>query len=309
MASRRYPLAKRLKASLGTHLMMGIMRLAVKTPVKRMYRFAEVLGKLAYSCSGKYQRIGLMNIRQAYPEMTEPQAEAMLRRVFRSFAISMVEFLMADRFSDDELRKMVTVENYHYYEEAAASGEGVLLISAHMGSWELCARGLARLMNIPLYVVARDSDDQSATTLVNTLRERSGYKVISKGGSSALKILRALKHGKAVVLMSDQNSRDVFVPFFGRMAGCVAGPATIALRSGAKIVPIVTYRKDDGTHVYEFGQPIPAIPTDDVQADTVRIITEVQSVLEGYVRKHPDQWLWFHNRWKCRPPEEVSKLG
>ncbi len=274
-----------------------------------MYRMADSLGKLAYLCSGKYQRIGKQNIQMAYPEMDGKQAEQMLRRVFHSFAVSMVEFLMADRFSDDELRKMVVFENYQNYEAAAAEGKGVILVSAHMGSWELCARSLSHLQNMPLTVVARDSDDQSATTLVNTLRKRSGYKVISKGGASALKILRALKNKETVALMSDQNSKDVFVPFFGRMAGCVAGPATIALRSGAAIVPMFVHRSEDGKHVYEFFEPIKAVSTGDQQADVVRIITSIQSLIEQQVRRFPDQWLWFHNRWKSRPPEEVSKLG
>lgn len=286
--------------------MLGIRRAAITAPMKRMYRFAEMLGYVAYKLSGKYRRIGLKNIMMAYPDMDEQQATKMLRKVFRNFAVSLMDFLMADRFNAEELARMVSLTNSHYLREAHECGHGILLVSAHMGSWELCARALTHLQPIPITVVARDADDPSATTLVNTLRERSGYKVISKGGASALKILRALKRQDAVVLMSDQNSDDLFVPFFGRLAGCVAGPAMLALRSGARIVPLFARRREDGTHDYEFCEPISAHSTGDTDADVLRIITEIHAVIEKQVRMYPDQWLWFHNRWKCRPPGEVQ---
>ncbi len=274
-------------------------------PIKSMYRFGERLGTVAYHCAGRYQQIGLQNIMSAYPEMSEREARELLKHVFRNFGVSTVEFLMADRFSDQMMSEMVVFVNEHYLQEAYALGEGVLLISAHMGSWELCARALTRLQSIPLTVVARDADDPGATSLVNAIRGRSGYKVIPKGGSSGIKIIRALKDKDAVVLMSDQNSDDVFVPFFGRMAGCVAGPARLALRTHGAIVPLFARRCADGTHIYEFREPIIAAPTGDNQADVLRITAEIQRVIESQVRLYPDQWLWFHNRWKCRPPEEA----
>jgi KDO2-lipid IV(A) lauroyltransferase len=117
-------------------------------------------------------------------------------------------------------------------------------------------------------------------------------------GNAARDVLTALKQGDVVGILPDQNSGDVFAPFFGVPAGTAAGPALFALRTGAPIIPSYTVRQPDDTYLARFFPPIEIKPTGDRSADAQQIMTEANRILEQVVRQYPEQWLWLHNRWK-----------
>jgi KDO2-lipid IV(A) lauroyltransferase len=146
-------------------------------------------------------------------------------------------------------------------------------------------------------VIARDADDPGTTELVTMLRERSGYRVFPRGNAARL-VLKALRANEAVGILPDQNAGDVFVEFFGQKAGSVAGPAVFHLRTGAPLVPLFNVRLPDDRHRVEILPPMRFEPSGDAQADYQRIMQALHDVLEGYVRRYPDQWLWLHDRWK-----------
>ena len=109
-----------------------------------------------------------------------------------------------------------------------------------------------------------------------------------------------------VAILPDQKSEDVFVPFFGRLAGTVAGPAVLSLKTGAGIVPMFCPRQPDGTYRVEILPEIDTTPTGDADADIHRIMADVTRVIEGVVRRYPDQWLWLHDRWRVPPPASLD---
>ena len=119
--------------------------------------------------------------------------------------------------------------------------------------------------------------------------------------------MKQLRDNKIVAIVPDQKSEDVFVPFFGKLAGTVAGPAVLALKTGAAILPMFCPRRPDGTYETVFYPAIVPEPTGDMEADIKKIMTEITADIEDIVRKYPDQWLWLHDRWRIPPPERISE--
>jgi len=199
---------------------------------------------------------------------------------------------------------MVTLKGEEHLQWCVQQGKGTLIITAHYGNWEIAARYLTQCKGYVLNVVARDADDSATTLLVNRIREQGGYRVFPRG-QAVRAVLQALKRNELVAMLPDQNAGDVFVPFFGRLAGTVAGPALLALRSGAPILPVFCTRQPDNTYLFEMLPPFVVQPSGDKERDVTETMAHITALIEQQVRKHPSQWLWLHNRWKTRPPEEV----
>ena len=130
------------------------------------------------------------------------------------------------------------------------------------------------------------------------LREQNGGVTVARKGGPVRELLAILKRGDALGLLPDQNSGDLFAPFFGVPAGTVAGPATLALHTGAAIIPTYCVRLPDDRYRLMILPPIDTTATGDREADARRIMTDVNAALESVIRQYPDQWLWIHNRWK-----------
>jgi KDO2-lipid IV(A) lauroyltransferase len=216
--------------------------------------------------------------------------------------MALVECLKAPYLKPDEVRKLVEAESYAYVEELLSRGRGMILLSAHLGNWELLARRAA-LEGYHFVVVARQSPDAGLNAITDRLREGAGYTVHPRGASPR-HILHTLRSGGIVAILPDQKSDDVFVPFFGEVTGTVAGPAVLAMKTGAPIMPMFCPRQPDGSYKMIIKPEIDTHTTGDTQADVKRIMTDINLVVEDMVREYPDQWLWLHDRWKIKPPAE-----
>ncbi|MER3401844.1 MAG: lipid A biosynthesis acyltransferase [Armatimonadota bacterium] len=265
-------------------------------PMRVAIRLGAGLGLLGYGLVGRYRRVALANLQRAFPEWSQAQVKATARRVFRNFGVALAEFLKAPSMTLPQIEQRLQVEGLEFLDSAFREGKGVLLITGHFGNWELMARYLC-MRGYPISVIARDTDDPAATALVTLIRERSGYKVIPRG-HAARPVLKALRNNEAVGILPDQNAGDVFVEFFGQKAGSVAGPAIFHLRTGAPIVPLFNVRLPGDYHRVEILPPLRFEPTGDIRADSQRIMQALHDILERYIRRYPDQWLWLHDRWK-----------
>lgn len=304
-ARRRVGLLKRLSGFAGRIALLGLHHLAKRVPLPLLYRVGEWLGRLAYRLSRRYRTVAERNLQMAYGDQwTRQQRQQMVRQVFIHFAKSLMEFLVGDGLSSDDLRRMVRLVGEEHLQWCLQQGKGTLVITAHYGNWEIAARYLTQCKGYVLNVVARDADDTATTVLVNRIREQGGYRVIPRG-QAARAVLQALKRNELVALLPDQNAGDLFVPFFGRLAGTVAGPALLALRSGAPLLPVFCTRQPDNTYLFEILPPLVVQPSGSKERDVTETMTRLNAIIEQQIRKHPSQWLWLHNRWKTRPPEEV----
>ncbi|MDX1931899.1 MAG: lysophospholipid acyltransferase family protein [Capsulimonadales bacterium] len=256
------------------------------------------LGKLAYRIARRHRRRACANLHLAYGEaMSRQERENLTCRVFQHFGRCVVEFVRGPALTEAEFSRMVTCEGWEHIESARAGGKGVLMFTGHIGNWEILGRWLAGVRRLPLTVVAKDPKSPALARYLRAMREGAGFAVLSKG-ESARSLLRVLRRGEAVCLLADQNSADLFTPFFGIPTGTVAGPATLALHAGVALVPIFCVRKPDGSFLVRC---LPALPVSagSESGDRVLQLTAAMNLsLERMIREYPDQWLWLHNRWK-----------
>ena len=245
----------------------------------------------------RLRRIAVRNLEMA--GYSDPQTIA--DGVFRSIGRILASFAKFPEITRENVHQWIRYDGLENFTAAQAKGRGVLVATAHLGNWELSAFAHA-LMTAPMHIVVRPLDNPKVDAFVERYRALSGNHIIRKK-EAARGILRALKAGKAVGILIDQNAsleEGVFVDFFSKKACAGAHFAAFAKHSGAAVVPgFALWHEDERKYVLRFYPEVPM--SGDVQADTQR----VHAVLESVIRQYPDQWLWIHRRWKTRPPGEA----
>ena len=275
-------------------------------PLPVLVAFGAALGRLAFRLSERYRNVAVKNLTIAYGDsMSMIEKQRIAREVFVTFLKAALEFVAAPSLSEKRLRRLIRLgpAEKAIIDNAIAQGKGLIAITGHFGNFELGARALASLGYEFAVVVRNDNNAEVASTL-NEIRVTIGYDIIGRG-DAAKPMLRRLKQGGVVVMLPDQKSDQVYAPFFGRLTGTVAGPAVMALRTGAPIVPIFVVREPNNTHRFVVWDPIQANPTEDHAGDIERVMTEVNLAIERAVRAWPEQWLWLHDRWRVDAPPEV----
>lgn len=263
-------------------------------------RAGNGLGRLAYHVAKRQRRRALANLSLAFGEtMTLHQRDTLTRQVFQHFGRALIDFLRAPRNDAAHLSQRVSCDGWEHVAAALKRGKGVVLVTGHLGNWELMGRWLATVQKVPLTVVAKEPENPALAVYLRSMRENAGFTVLSKG-ESARGLLRALRRGEAILILADQNSADVFVPFFGVPTGTAAGPASLALHSGAALIPISCLETPDHSFQVTCLSPLAVTTATDVgSAEAILQATaELSHILEDTVRQHPEQWLWLHNRWK-----------
>ena len=205
-------------------------------PRERAMRWAERIGNLAHRVARRQRRYGTRNLRLTgfpRPDATPAECNDLLRRVFVHFAKTMVDLFRSPVTSEEEIDSLVRLDGWDNLERAYALGKGVICVSAHFGNWEIFAR-YVNSHGMPLTVIAREPEDPEFAAFLRSLRDAEGYRITNKG-NAARDILKVLRKGEAVGMLPDQNSGDVFVPFFGLPTGTAAGPAMFALQTLAKV--------------------------------------------------------------------------
>jgi KDO2-lipid IV(A) lauroyltransferase len=273
---------------------------------ERAFAAAGGIGRAYGRVGGPRTADALAHLRIAFPEWRERERRAVLERSFANLARSFVELCTLGSLSREELRALVDVEGFEHFEAArrVLPGGGVVALTAHFGNWEILAAIMAA-HGIPIAVVQRPRDNPLLDDLAGRLRAAGGVELLPRG-SAARGVLRALRDGKVVAMPLDQNAarrEGVFVPFFGRLACTRDGPARIAMKTGAPVLPVFIERIGDTLrHRVHAHPPLDLVPEgDDRDAAVVENVARMTSVIEAAIRHAPDQWIWTHRRWKTRP--------
>ena len=267
---------------------------------------AQALGWLLWLVTPRLRAVAHRNLTLAMPELSAAERANIVRGVYRSLARQIAEVAFLPRLTPQNISEVVTYDGFENYAQAVAQGRGVLFLTGHLGAWELSAFAHA-LCGHPLFILIRALDNPYLNELVNHYRTMSGNKIIEKR-DFLRGILGALKENQAVGILADQNSsmtEGVMVDFFGLPACTAAGLARIALKTGAAVVPGFTLWHGDKYHL-RFDPALTLVSTGDPDADAVANTQLFTKVIEEYVRRYPDQWLWIHRRWKTRPPGEAE---
>ncbi len=266
------------------------------------------IGAVALRVLRRLRKTGLRNLQLAYPEKSEAQRVAILRDEFRSLGWQMAEFCQMSRYTADGASKFIRYEGLENYLNARARGKGVLVVTGHLGAWELSSF-YHSLMGYPMSLVIRRLDNPRVDALVNAIRCRHGNRVLHKD-DFARGLITAMHAGETVGILMDTNMtppQGVFVPFFGIEACAASGLARVALRSDAAVLPgFLLWEAAERKYVLHFGEEMKLVRTGDAAEDIVANTALFTAAIESYIRRYPGQWLWVHRRWKTRPEGEGS---
>jgi KDO2-lipid IV(A) lauroyltransferase len=277
---------------------------ALPRPLARFV--AMILAGMVYHLHPRLRRVGLRNLEIAMPELPPAERKRIVRGVFRSLARLLAEFCLFPKYSRENISHIAVYEGYENFDTAQRRGKGVLFLTAHLGGWEVGSFAHSVHGNL-MRVVVRPLDNPYVDRLVERYRTLQGNQTFAKD-EFARGLLSAMRSGETVGLLMDQNMtppQGVFVPFFGVQACTASGIARVALHTDASVIPAFTIW-DDVLRKYRvhFDPPLTLIRTDNTEADVVANTALFTNVLEQYVRKYPEQWLWVHRRWKTRPVGE-----
>jgi Kdo2-lipid IVA lauroyltransferase/acyltransferase len=265
--------------------------------------FGIGFGYLIYFLHGRLRRVGYHNLQMAMPEKTPRERKRIIRGVFRTLGRQLADFCHLPYYDSKNIDTLAVHEGFESFEAARARRKGVLFLTAHLGGWEI-GSFMHSLHGNPISVVVRALDNPYLDRLVTHYRTMHGNKVFEKQ-EFARGLLAAMKAGETVGVLMDQNMtppQGVFVDFFGIPACTASGIARVALRTGAAVVPAFTIW-DPILRKYRvhFEPAVQLIRTNDNEADVVANTAKFTKIIEDFVRKYPDQWLWVHKRWKTRP--------
>ena len=262
----------------------------------------SLLGFAFYTLDGPHRRIAERNLAAAFPLRSAPERRQIARAAFSHFGRLLFEVLKFSTLTQEAMLARVEFDGEDRARLAYAQGKGVLFVTGHFGFWELHAVVHA-LRLAPIGVLARALDNPDLNALLEGIRERTGNSVIYRK-NTIRRVMRMLQEGHGVAVLIDQHiqSRDaIYVDFFERPAATTSAVAAIALRTGAPVVPVFALPLGGGRYRMIYEHPIEPPGAD--SPDAVREFTQrCTDVLEMYVRRHPDLWLWMHRRWRETEP-------
>ena len=261
------------------------------------------VGAAAFFLMRRLRKTGLRNLEMAFSEKTTGELERILRQLYRNLGWLLGEFCQMPSYTRENTRSFLRYEGLEHYLAARERGKGVLIVTGHLGAWELSSY-YHSLMGYPMSLVIRRLDNAKVDGLVNAIRCLHGNRVLHKD-DFARGLLGAMRHGETVGILMDTNMtppQGVFVPFFGRPACTASGLARVALKTGAAVLPgFMVWEEAERKYVLRFGEQIPLGSTGDDEADALTNTARFTAVIEDFVRRYPEQWLWVHRRWKTRP--------
>ena len=262
------------------------------------------IASLAYHLLGRLRRVGLQNLALAFPNLPASEREHILRLEYRSLGWLLAEFCQMSTYTPEYASRFIRYEGLDHYLRARDRGNGVLVLTGHLGAWELSSF-YHSLAGYPMGMVIRRLDNPLVDRMVNDIRCRHGNRVLHKD-DFARGLIGAMRAGETVGILMDTNMtppQGLFVPFFGIEACTASGLARVALKTGAAVVPgFLLWEESERRYVLHFYPEIALADTGDTEADTADNTARFTAVLEDAIRQYPSQWLWMHRRWKTRPP-------
>jgi KDO2-lipid IV(A) lauroyltransferase len=279
--------------------LLGLLRVF---PLSVSYSIGYGVARLLDLLLPKLRRVAARNLSMAFPTLSLAEQRRVTNGVFRTIGRMLVALACFPSINKNNVGDWISYEGLDNYKHAKQKGRGVLIATAHLGNWELSAFAHA-LMTEPMNVMVRPLDNPLVDELVEDRRTLSGNRLIFKK-DAARSVLKALKNNEPVGILIDQNTtptEGVFINFFGTLACASIGFVKLAHHAQAPVVPGFALW-DEAKHRYVL-HFLPEVP---FSGDPAEDTQSVHGVLEEVIRRHPDQWMWIHRRWKTRPPGEPS---
>ena len=267
-----------------------------------------VVGWITFRLLGRLRMVGTRNMELALPERSNESRREMLRGAYRHLGLHLAEFCKMRDYTYGRAAEFIEYDGLEHYLAAKARGKGVLVVTGHLGAWELSSF-FHSLAGHPMGLVIRRLDNPLVDRFVNGVRCLHGNRVIHKD-DFARGLIGAMRDGETVGILMDTNMtppQGVFVPFFGVEACTASGLAKVALKTDAAVLPgFLLWNEQKRKYVLQFGKCLELVRTNDAEADVRANTAAFTAEIERYIRANPEQWLWMHRRWKTRPPGEAG---
>lgn len=279
-------------------------RFIAKIPQKHVVNIGRLIGRLVYVLDVPHRRIVRRNLAFAYPEWSREDIKKTSRRIFQNLGITFFEIIQLGALSREDVLGRVRVVGLEKLQRALASKKGLIIVSGHLGNWELGLLYACCLIEKPVLGVAKKIRFETLNRWIHRNRTRFGLKIIYKKGALP-EMRQTLRRGGVLGLLVDQSRRSegVDVTFFGYKVTATPAAAFLAIRCNSLILPIFCIREADGRLTMEVKSPLEIKYTGDLRSDIQTNTQRITGAVEKAVRKYPDQWFWVHKRWKKYYPD------
>lgn len=268
-------------------------------------KLAEFLGAAAYYLVADARKRARKNLTLCFPEKSKDEIECIIKKIFKYQAKNFFELLNFPKMDKSFFHSVASMsqKDIEIYKKALSKNKGLLIASAHFGNWEMLASGVAA-ENFPVNVIAKRIYIEELNQMLVSYRSSKNVNVILRSErDTARKMLKALKNNEIIAMLIDQDTsvQSVFVDFFGMPASTPSGLATIALKTGTPVIMTVSKRLPGDTHVFIVSEEIePDKTTDNFEQDVINFTAKVTKYIEKCIKENPEQWVWFHERWKTK---------
>lgn len=291
-------MSKRTRHLLEYRLVLAVRTVIGLCPDALVRATGTAIGWTFWAVDAGHRRLAFRQLRAAFPSKTPKECRQITRRTFAHFGRSLTTLLKFSTLTPDQIRARVVFDGDDRVRQALSAGKGAILVTGHFGFWEL--QGLATALALPpISVLARRLDNPRLHDLLEGMRTATGNRVIYRQGA-VRRVLRALQQNEAVAILIDQyiQPKDaVTVTFFGRPAATTSAVAALALRTGAPVIPVFGLPLPDGRYRMVYEHPIEP-PLAGAGNPITELTQRCTDVLEMYVRRNPELWLWMHRRWR-----------
>jgi len=272
--------------------------LALRMPIKGAYRLAVSAADLYAVFAFIDRKRVAENLKIIFPQKTARELSAIRKQLFRNFAKYLVDFFRFNKLDLKYIKENIHVKNMHYVDQALTEGNGVILVTAHLGNWELGGVVIS-MLSYPFTTVALRHKSKKVDAFFNGQREGRGVRVLPLG--NAVKgCIKALRKNELLALVGDRDfvGKGMIVDFFGKPTIFPLGTAALSLQTKARIIAGFMLRNPDDSFDLVMNKPIEYTPTGDNELDSREIIIKCKDIFEDYIRRYPEQWYMFRRFWK-----------
>ncbi len=271
-------------------------------PRRTWLAFCGSLGSIAYYFAGKTRRLTRKHLSLAFPALRPQEVTQLAKRTFTMLGKNGGEILRSTSVSSlKELEAFLVTEGLENFQTAHAKGRGVIFLTCHLGAFDLQVTNMA-MRGLNPNIIGTPLKDRRLNDLLWQYRNAHGAVAIQRG-KETFRMIKILRSGGSVALLIDQDTKvqTVFVDFFGRPAATPIGATVLAMKTGCAVVPTYVYLGEDGLQHMHILPEIPMRVSGD-EDDDIHFNTQVlTNFIEETIRKHPEQWVWMHERWKTQP--------
>ncbi|MFQ5645820.1 MAG: lysophospholipid acyltransferase family protein [bacterium] len=300
---------RKITRTLAYRALLGMRALARVLSRPSALRLGAVLGELGFWLTPRDRRICRKNLDSVFKNQKSGREKREIALgAYRNLGKSFFEVLQLERYHAGNMKELVTLKGEEHYKKEFEAGRRVIFCTGHIGNWELLPFGLC-VTGCHGAVMARRVNNEGIDRLTRRMREHYNVKTIVRDPDIATtrKVIRQIKKpGELFGIVMDQDTKGVegiFVDFLGKAAFTMTGPVSLALITGASLIPSFVIRQPDGHNVIEFHPAVRIRRTRDKAADIRKYTAELNRIIGKVILSHPDQWIWMHRRWKQIPPQ------